>query len=63
MLSWVRSLCEVTFPPCVCVFVSQNQEGVAEEEMWSQVWLSDHLSQHGEVPASYTHTHAHTHTL
>lgn len=26
----------------------QDQEGLAEEEVWSEIWLPDNLPQHGE---------------
>lgn len=32
----------------ICIFILQDQKGVAKEEMWSQIWLLDHLPQYGE---------------
>lgn len=29
-------------------FILQYQEGVAEEEVWSEIWLPDHFTQYGE---------------
>lgn len=32
---------------CV-LFTPQNQKGVAEEEVWREIWLPDYLTQYGE---------------
>lgn len=53
MTSWHQHV-HVCFSFLIFFLVSfygtlQDQEGLAEEEVWSEVWLPDNFSQHGEV--------------
>lgn len=44
---YVSSLC-IKYVYIFGHFILQDQEGLAEEEMWSEIWLSDHFPQYGE---------------
>lgn len=37
------------------IFVFQDQKGLAEEEVWGEIWLPHHFSQHGEILERQTH--------